>query len=155
MTLPDESSAADVAAADDKIDVPAVDLANAQALAAAVLRTARGPVVVRVATPQQLLLHLAQAGTTRFNEVAVERKVETVFALGRSTLWWHLRLAEQAMSIDAHPFVDERRYTDIAGGIPLRIGGRVAGALAVSGLAPRDDHEVAMAATRSLSAHAP
>lgn len=137
-----------IAAAEREIQVPRVDHLFAWQVAEALFDVSPAPLVLRVASPTQCVLHVAQPGTNRFNEEAVIRKIDTVFALNHSTLWWNTILSERGMTSRDHPLVDDARYTDIEGGVPLYAGENLIGAAAVSGLAPRDDHDVLIAALR-------
>jgi uncharacterized protein (UPF0303 family) len=146
-----EMDAATIAEIDEQLSIGSMRLDAMRSLADRLLRRAALPIVVRIVTPTHCVLQLAQDRTTRLNSVAVARKTETSLALGRSTLWWHRQLEERGTSIAEHPFADDHRYTDVAGGVPLRHGGALVGAVAVSGMAPLDDHDVIVEALRDAT----
>lgn len=103
---------------------------------------ASGPITFRVETISRCVLHVAQPGTSRFNEIAVTRKIQTALALGKSTASWQEDLQAKGLTAATHPLVDDRLYTDIPGGIALEWGGEIVAAAAISGLTPAEDHRV-------------
>jgi len=98
-----------IVAAERDIQVPRVDHLFAWQVAEALFDVSPAPLVLRVASPTQCVLHVAQPGTNRFNEEAVIRKVDTVFALNHSTLWVNTNHYERGVtSRDNHLVADTR-----------------------------------------------
>lgn len=74
-------------------------------------------------------------------------KAWTAVAVGMSTLDW-------VTAIEADPLLDNlgagNRTMSVPGGVPLRVGGEVVGAVGVSGASAQQDHDIAMAGAAVL-----
>jgi uncharacterized protein (UPF0303 family) len=93
------------------------------------------------------LFYIAMPGTTGDNPHWVRRKANTVQRLQKST---YRIVLEKSWEGDVFPprrGLDPMEYVLAGGGFPIRVQGiGVVGALTVSGLHERDDHEVAVTA---------
>lgn len=93
------------------------------------------------------LFYMAMPGTTGDNPNWVRRKANTVQRLLRSTYRITLEAGGKDRLFPAHQGLSPDDYVMAGGGFPIRVQGiGVVGAVTVSGLRERDDHEVAVAA---------
>ena len=103
--------------------------------------------VRRFGTPHQRLFYCALAGTTPDNQRWVERKINVVARFHKSS--YHVgRLLEQSgLSFSARYGLPEEDYAAHGGCFPLNVAGAgIVGAVTVSGLPQRDDHNLVVEA---------
>ena len=107
--------------------------------------------VRRFGTPHQRLFYCALAGTTPDNQRWVARKVATVARFHKSS--YHIgRLLEQSgLSFSARYNLPEEDYAAHGGCFPLNVAGAgIVGAVTVSGLPQREDHNLVVEALCDL-----
>lgn len=93
------------------------------------------------------LFYMAMPGTTGDNPHWVRRKANTVQRLQRSTYRVVLEKSWEGDIFPPRRGLDSMEYVLAGGAFPIRVQGiGVVGAVTVSGLHERDDHEVAVAA---------
>jgi uncharacterized protein (UPF0303 family) len=93
------------------------------------------------------LFYCAMPGTTADNPNWVRRKANTVQLLHKSTYRLVLESGGKDRLFPPHRALPPEDYVMAGGGFPIRVQGiGVVGAVTVSGLHERDDHEVAVAA---------
>lgn len=93
------------------------------------------------------LFYFAMPGTNADNLNWVRRKVNTVRLLQKSTYRVVLEAGGKDRQFPEYRGLPVEDYVMAGGGFPIRVQGiGVVGALTVSGLKERDDHEVAVAA---------
>lgn len=103
--------------------------------------------VRRFGEPEQPLFYCALPGTTPDNRRWVERKVRTVARFYKSS--YHVgRLLEQSGKTLAQRYsLPEEEYATHGGSFPLNVASAgIVGAVSVSGLPQRDDHELVVEA---------
>ena len=132
-------------------------LAAAQALVEAALSLARDrglSVAVAICGPAGDLRAFARMDTVAplAGETA-RRKCWTVIMTGRSTREFGERMRgwQETEPEVFHGMVRIGEMAPIAGGVPIRFGTSLIGAIGVSGASSVDDHEVAVAAIESAS----
>jgi uncharacterized protein (UPF0303 family) len=83
----------------------------------------------------------------------INRKLNTCDFFGHSTLWVHEKTGGDASLLDTKYGLDPHLTTNAPGGIPLILKGfGKVGAIAVSGLAAQEDHDLIVEALRKLHA---
>ncbi|MBP7197059.1 MAG: heme-binding protein [Anaerolineaceae bacterium] len=83
----------------------------------------------------------------------INRKLNTCDFFGHSTLWVYEKTGGDASLLDTKYRLDLHLATNAPGGIPLILKGfGKVGAIAVSGLAAQDDHDLIVDALRNLQA---
>lgn len=93
------------------------------------------------------LFYCAMPGTTADNPNWVRRKANTVQRLHKSTYRIVLEAGGKERLFPPHRNLPPEDFVMAGGGFPIRVEGiGVVGAVTVSGLHERDDHEVAVAA---------
>jgi len=106
----------------------------------------------RFGAPHQQLFYTALAGTTPDNQRWVARKIATVARFHKSS--YHIgRLLEQSgLSFSARYNLPEEDYAAHGGCFPLIVeNAGIVGAVTVSGLPQRDDHNIAVEALCQLT----
>lgn len=106
----------------------------------------------RFGSPHQQLFYCALAGTTPDNQRWVARKIATVARFHKSS--YHVgRLLEQSgLSFSARYNLPEEDYAAHGGCFPLNVeGAGVVGAVTVSGLPQREDHNIVIEALCTLT----
>jgi uncharacterized protein (UPF0303 family) len=105
------------------------------------------PLVVDLRLWDRPLFYMAMPGTTGDNPHWVRRKANTVQRLQKSTYRVVLEKSWEGDIFPPRSGLDPLEYVLAGGGFPIRVQGiGVVGALTVSGLHERDDHEVAVTA---------
>lgn len=108
-------------------------------------RSADLPVCIAIWLGEQRVFHAALPGSSADNDRWVERKARIVRHFGAASAEVKERYAagdvESFLRVFALP-ID--RYFPAGGAVPLRVGGTVAGVLAVSGLTDTEDHDLAV-----------
>ena len=115
------------------------------------LALARGLSIVvdvrRFGAPHQQLFYTALAGTTPDNQRWVARKVAVVARFHKSSYHIGRLLAESGLSFSARYNLPEEDYAAHGGCFPLIVDNAgIVGAVTVSGLAQRDDHNLVVEA---------
>jgi uncharacterized protein (UPF0303 family) len=98
------------------------------------------PLVMEIRTGTRPLFYVALPGTTPENPDWVRRKVNTVYRFEACSYRVGLELKQRGMALDQNRGVDPLQYAAAGGGFPIRIGDLVVGAVTVSGIPQRDDH---------------
>jgi uncharacterized protein (UPF0303 family) len=98
------------------------------------------PLVMDIRTGTRPLFYVAMPGTTPENPDWVRRKVNTVYRFEACSYRVGLELKQRGMALDHTRGVDPLQYAAAGGGFPVRIAGIVVGAVTVSGIPQRDDH---------------
>jgi glc operon protein GlcG len=109
---------------------------------------------VAVADEAGALLAFARMdGATRLSARTAVDKTQTVILTGQATLdlgrEWREELAEEPELF--HGMIARRDVVPFGGGVPVRVNGRLAGAVAVSGATSIADHEIASRAAAVLA----
>ncbi len=115
------------------------------------MAVARGQAIVvdlrRFGQPHQPLFYMALAGTTPDNARWVQRKVNVVARFHRSSYAVGLALAESNRSFSERYGLPDADYAAHGGSFPIHVAGAgIIGAVTVSGLAQREDHNLVVEA---------
>jgi uncharacterized protein (UPF0303 family) len=110
--------------------------------------------VRRFGSPHQQLFYTALEGTTPDNARWVQRKVNTVARMHRSSYRVGLTLALENISFTDRFGLPDADYAAHGGCFPLRVAAAgVVGAVTVSGLPQREDHNLVVEALCILTGH--
>ncbi|MFU9135382.1 heme-degrading domain-containing protein [Erwinia tasmaniensis] len=103
------------------------------------------PVAIEVYAFGQVLFSAALSGSSIENMEWVARKRNTTLRNGRASLYTGLLNEAAGQRMDEMTYIDQQRYTDHGGSVPLLlVGGGVIGAVTVSGLPAHEDHALAL-----------
>jgi len=103
--------------------------------------------VRRFGAPHQQLFYSALAGTTPDNQRWVARKVATVARFHKSSYHVGRLLAQSGLTFNARYNLPEEDYAAHGGCFPIYVAGTgIVGAVTVSGLAQREDHNLVVEA---------
>lgn len=98
------------------------------------------PLVMDIRTGIRPLFYVAMPGTTPENPDWVKRKINTVYRFEACSYRVGLEYKAKGNPFDQSRGIDPLQYAPAGGGFPIRIGGVVIGAVTVSGIPQRDDH---------------
>jgi uncharacterized protein GlcG (DUF336 family) len=135
---------------------PSLGLTQARQIADEAVRDAgRLQVRISVAVADEagaLLTFARMDGATRLSARTAFDKTQTVILTGKATLEFGRNLREDLGEEPElfHGMIARRDLVPFGGGVPLLIGGRLAGAVAVSGATSIQDHEIAQRAASLL-----
>lgn len=104
------------------------------------------PMVIDIRLGARVLFYAALPGSTADNPEWVRRKVNTVLRFGRSSYLVGRQGAQSGKAFDAGQGIDPLDFANHGGGFPIHLtGSGVVGAVTVSGVPQRDDHEFVVA----------
>jgi uncharacterized protein (UPF0303 family) len=98
------------------------------------------PLVIDIRIGLRPLFYVALPNTTPENPDWARRKINTVYRFEASSYRVGLEYKVSGKGFDASRGIDTMQYANAGGGFPVRIAGSVVGAVAVSGVPQRDDH---------------
>ena len=98
------------------------------------------PFVIDIRIGNRPLFFTALAGSTPENPDWVRRKVNTVYRFEACSYRIGLEYKAKGSPFDQSRGIDPLQYAPAGGGFPIRLGGAVVGAVTVSGIPQRDDH---------------
>lgn len=107
------------------------------------------PLVMDIRIGIRPLFYAAMPGTTPENPDWVRRKINTVYRFEASSYRIGLEYKAKSNPFDQSRGIDPMQYAPAGGGFPIRMAGSVVGAVTVSGIPQRDDHNFVV---ESLSA---
>jgi uncharacterized protein GlcG (DUF336 family) len=138
---------------------PELGLAAARQIADEAVREAtRLAVRISVAVADEagaLLAFARMDGATRLSARTAADKTQTVILTGKATLDLGREFREQLGEEPElfHGMIARPDVVPFGGGVPLRISGRLAGAVAVSGATSIQDHQIAEMAAQVINAN--
>jgi uncharacterized protein (UPF0303 family) len=139
---------------EEELQLPSFDNDDAWRLGCALVEAARArsaAVTVDISRNGQQLFHAALAGTAPDNDEWVKRKARVVQRFGHSSLYVGAQCRAQGRSFEEKYRVDPDTFAAHGGAFPIIVRGTgVVGAVVVSGLPQRDDHELVVATLRSF-----
>jgi uncharacterized protein (UPF0303 family) len=101
----------------------------------------RLPLVIDIRHEGRVLFFTALPGTAPDNAEWVRRKSNVVFRFGRCSYRMGRELALKGVTLEADRVVDPLHYAPHGGSFPIHISGTgIIGAITVSGIPQRDDH---------------
>ncbi|MEQ6289235.1 heme-degrading domain-containing protein [Vogesella sp. GCM10023246] len=110
-------------------------------------------VAIEVYAYGQQLFGCAMAGTSVDNLHWIARKRNSVLRFGHSSLYLGEYQRDKGHEFELQPHIDASQYCAHGGSFPLRLhGGGLIGAVTVSGLPQREDHQLVISALRQLLA---
>jgi uncharacterized protein (UPF0303 family) len=98
------------------------------------------PLVMDIRTGIRPLFYFAMPGTTPENPDWVRRKINTVYRFESSSYRIALEYKARGAAFDVSRGIDPMTFAPAGGGFPIRFGNTVVGAVTVSGIPQRDDH---------------
>jgi uncharacterized protein (UPF0303 family) len=109
------------------------------------------PVVIDIRQAGRQMFYAALAGSDADNPEWARRKINVVLRYHKSSYRFGCELAQKGTSLGPDRGVDPLHYAPHGGGFPINIAGSgVIGAVAVSGLPQRDDHNFVVEALCSV-----
>lgn len=149
-----EHDAARILFQEQSLTLPHFDAGTAWTLGVLLreLSVARGHKLVidirRFGSPHQPLFYCSLPGTTPDNARWARRKANVVARYHRSSYAINLKLEQQGQTITQRHALRASQYATVGGSFPLAVAaaGGVIGAITLSGLTSRDDHELAVEA---------
>lgn len=109
----------------------------------ALARERQAAVTIDITRNRQQLFHAAMPGTAIDNDKWLQRKINTVYEYGTSSLHKQLEMAARGQTLEEAAALDARHYAAAGGGFPVIIKGTgLVGSIAVSGLASEEDHQL-------------
>lgn len=104
------------------------------------------PMVIDIRIGARVLFYAALAGSVADNAEWVRRKVNTVLRFGKSSYRVGREFQLSGKGFDVAEGIDPRDFANHGGGFPLHLAGTgVVGAVTVSGVPQRQDHELVVA----------
>lgn len=125
-----------------------LDHASLFGLAQALVDASPAPLAVKIVVGRRTVVQLAMDGTAEDNARFLDLKINTVFATGHASLWWHHQLRATGRQLKDVLWTSAERVIDFGGGFPLCAGPALVGAVAVSGLPHEEDHRLIVQAMR-------
>ncbi len=98
------------------------------------------PLVMDIRIGIRPLFYVAMPGTTPENPDWVRRKVNTVYRFEACSYRVGLEYKASGKLFDQSRGIDPMQYAPAGGGFPIRLAGSLVGAVTVSGVPQRDDH---------------
>lgn len=111
----------------------------------------QGYIAIDISTPSQQIFHFAMPGATPNNADWIRRKRNTVFRFYRSSYGMGMQMQQQETTLSARYGLNFSDYADHGGSFPLVVtGAGFIGAVTISGLPQRDDHNVVVETLATL-----
>jgi uncharacterized protein (UPF0303 family) len=148
-----ESDIARIKLQEERLRFSSFDEAAAWTLGSAMRERAlkgKWPFVIDIRTGIRPLFYAALPGSTPENPDWVRRKINTVYRFEAASYRVALDHKLSGKPFGAERGINPLDYAPAGGGFPIRIGSVVIGAVTVSGVPQRDDHEFVV---ESLCAH--
>jgi uncharacterized protein (UPF0303 family) len=98
------------------------------------------PLVMDIRIGVRPLFYFALPGTTPENPDWVRRKINTVYRFEGSSYRVGLEYKLKENAFDQSRGIDPLQYAPAGGGFPIRLAGSLVGAVTVSGIPQREDH---------------
>jgi uncharacterized protein (UPF0303 family) len=106
-------------------------------------------ITIDIARNGQQLFHYAMPGTSRDNDVWVQRKNNVVNRFGHSSYYMGISLKSKGQTIEEKYLISSSEFAAHGGAFPLTIRGvGVVGTITVSGLPQEEDHELVVTTLR-------
>ena len=110
-------------------------------------------VTIDIARNGQQLFHFAMGGTSRDNDVWIQRKNNVVNRFGHSSFYMGVSLQSKGQTIEEKYLISSSEYAAHGGAFPLIIQGvGVVGTITVSGLPQQEDHELVVTTLKKFLA---
>lgn len=114
-------------------------------------RAEAAPVVIDIRTPDRTLFHAALPGASPDNDHWARRKSNVTLRLHKSSMRVGEGLRLRGRELGPDMGLDPLDFASHGGSFPIRLRGcGVVAAVTVSGLASREDHDMIIAALKSL-----
>lgn len=108
-------------------------------------------VTIDITRNRQQLFHAALPGTAIDNDKWLQRKINTVYEYGTSSLQKQLEMTARGQTLEEAAALDGHHYAAAGGGFPVNLKGTgFIGSIAVSGLASEEDHQLIVDALREF-----
>ena len=110
-------------------------------------------ITIDIARNGQQLFHFAMQGTSRDNDVWVQRKNNVVNRFGHSSFYMGISLKSKGQTIEEKYLISSSEFAAHGGAFPLIIKSvGVVGTITVSGLPQEEDHELVVTTLRKFVA---
>lgn len=108
------------------------------------------PIAISIMFGEQRVFHAALAGSSALNDDWIDRKIRVVAKHNMSSYGVGCLYRSRGEDYDEAARYERGRFAAFGGGLPIRVGGILAGVVAVSGLAEKEDHELALDSLATL-----
>jgi uncharacterized protein (UPF0303 family) len=98
------------------------------------------PLVMDIRIGIRPMFYVAMPGTTPENPDWVRRKINTVYRFEACSYRIGLEYSAKGNPFDQSRGIDPLQYAPAGGGFPIRLAGSLVGAVTVSGIPQREDH---------------
>ncbi|HEX3678805.1 MAG TPA: heme-binding protein, partial [Galbitalea sp.] len=102
------------------------------------------PIAVSVTLGRQRVFSAALEGTSHDNDLWLDRKIAVVETFAHSSFYIQHLFVQQGRDFRTESRLDPTHYAAAGGGFPVRAGGMLVGAVAVSGWHERGEHALAV-----------
>lgn len=103
----------------------------------------RAAVTIDITRCHQQLFHAALPGTAIDNDQWLQRKINTVYHFGQSSLALQLKCEQEHRSLEEASLLPAKDYAAAGGAFPINIiGTGLVGTIAVSGMLSEEDHQL-------------
>jgi uncharacterized protein (UPF0303 family) len=109
-------------------------------------------IAVTVTLGEQRVYSAALPGTSHDNDLWLDRKIAVVGMFAHSSYYVQHLFAQQGRDFRVESRLDPALYAAAGGGFPIRVGGMLVGAIAVSGWNELGEHSLAVEAITALRA---
>ncbi|GAK31386.1 hypothetical protein WOSG25_090840 [Weissella oryzae SG25] len=101
------------------------------------------PVTIDITRAHQQLFHAALAGTALDNDKWLQRKINTVYNFGSSSLALQIKMTSEQRSLEEASLLNKFEYAAAGGAFPVNVKGTgLVGTIAVSGMRSEEDHQL-------------
>jgi uncharacterized protein (UPF0303 family) len=107
---------------------------------------------VNVMVGEHLVYAAALDGTSHDNDLWLARKIRTVQHFGHSSFYVKHVFQSRGRDFNTQSLLDPQLYTASGGGFPIRVGGALAGVIAVTGWNEPGEHITAVQAVEAIGA---
>jgi uncharacterized protein (UPF0303 family) len=108
------------------------------------------PIAIAIRVGEQQVFHAALPGSSADDDAWLQRMIRVALCYGQASLAVAERFRGQGLDFDTDSRRDRADYAARGGAIPIRLlGGTVIGAVCVSGLAERENHDFVARMLRS------
>jgi uncharacterized protein (UPF0303 family) len=107
-------------------------------------------IAVTVTLGEQRVFSAALPGTSHDNDLWLDRKINVVQMFAHSSYYVQHLFAKQGRDFRTESRLDPTLYAAAGGGFPIRVGGVLVGAIAVSGWHEDGEHALAVEAISAL-----
>ena len=103
------------------------------------------PIAVIIELAGLVVFQAVANGSVPNNLDAAKLKLNVAKRWGKSSHWWHFWMRSTGRNVHDFPWLNPNDYMDLGGAFPIFLNDQLVGAVAISGMAPQDDHNLLIA----------